>query len=116
MNSSVDPTDSDYVYMSVYQYVGNTLSTGLELDGSVSGSATSTGSFGLLLGDGSQLSSRIVSSSVPSSPSQGTIRLSTNGVNTDVDSGLQIGDSPTFAGISLTGDGSVTGSLVLTGT
>ena len=116
MNSSVDPTDSDYVYMSVYQYVGNTLSTGLELDGSVSGSATSTGSFGLLLGDGSQLSGGIVSSSVPSSPSQGTIRLSTNGVNTDVDSGLQIGDSPTFAGISLTGDGSVTGSLVLTGT
>ena len=46
MNSSVDPTDSDYVYMSVYQYVGNTLSTGLELDGSVSGSSTSTGSFG----------------------------------------------------------------------
>ena len=116
MNSSVDPTDSDYVYMSVYQYVGNTLSTGLELDGSVSGSSTSTGSFGLLLGDGSQLSGGIVSSSVPSSPSQGTIRLSTNGVNTDVDSGLQIGDSPTFAGISLTGDGSVTGSLVLTGT
>ena len=46
MNSAVDPSDSEFVYMSVYQYVGNTLSTGLELDGSVSGSSTSTGSFG----------------------------------------------------------------------
>ena len=38
MNSSVDPTNSDYVYMSVYQYVGTTLSTGLELSGNISGS------------------------------------------------------------------------------
>ena len=38
MNSSVDPSDSDYVYMSVYQYVGNTLSTGLEITGNVSSS------------------------------------------------------------------------------
>tara|TARA_Y100001963_G_scaffold111375_1_gene154028 strand:- start:2178 stop:3095 length:918 start_codon:yes stop_codon:yes gene_type:complete len=48
MHSAVDPTDSEYVYMSVYQYAGKTLATGLELDGSVSGSATSTGSFGHL--------------------------------------------------------------------
>jgi hypothetical protein len=48
MNSSVDPGGSDYLYMSVYQYVGKTLQTGLELDGGVSGSATSTGSFGSL--------------------------------------------------------------------
>ena len=48
-----------------------------------------------------QLPSGIVSSSVASSPSQGTIRLATNGVNTDVDSGLQSGDSPTFAGLTV---------------
>jgi len=30
-NSSVDPTDSEYVYMTVYQYVGKTLNTGLEI-------------------------------------------------------------------------------------
>ena len=92
----------------------------------VSGSSASTASFGTYLGDGSQLTgidsvtesaiqnlkagiisssaqlpSGIVSSSVASSPSQGTIRLATNGVNTDVDSGLQSGDSPTFAGLTV---------------
>ncbi len=45
-NSSVDPSDSQYVYMSVYQYVGKTLQEGIELSGNISGSATSTGSFG----------------------------------------------------------------------
>ena len=42
-DSSVDPTDSDYLYMTVYQYVGSTLDSG-----NISGSATSTGSFGRL--------------------------------------------------------------------
>ncbi len=35
MNSSVDPTNSDYLYMSVYQYVGKTLATGLEVQGDI---------------------------------------------------------------------------------
>jgi hypothetical protein len=52
----------------------------------------------------------LVSASVLSSPSQGTIRLATNGVNTDVDSGLQIGDSPTFSSLILTGDLTVQGT------
>jgi len=34
-NSSVDPTDSDYLYMTVYQYVGKTLATGLEVQGDI---------------------------------------------------------------------------------
>ena len=38
MNSAVDPSDSDFVYMSINQYVGTTLSTGLELSGNISGS------------------------------------------------------------------------------
>ena len=46
MNSSVDPTDSDYLYMSVNQYVGKTLETGVEITGDISGSFSSTGSFG----------------------------------------------------------------------
>jgi|2_EtaG_2_1085320.scaffolds.fasta_scaffold58709_1 hypothetical protein len=38
LNSSVDPTDSDYLYMTVYQYVGTTLATGLDIRGNVSAS------------------------------------------------------------------------------
>ena len=59
----------------------------------------------------SELGNTLVSSSVLSSPSQGTIRLATNGVNTDVDSGLQAGDSPTFAGGTITGNFTVGGTL-----
>ena len=55
--------------------------------------------------------SGIVSASVLSSPAQGTLRLATNGVNTDVDSGLQAADSPTFAAGTITGDLSVGGTL-----
>ena len=57
------------------------------------------------------LGANIVSASVLSSPSQGTVRLALNGVNTDVDSGLQSGDSPTFAGGTITGDLSVGGTI-----
>lgn len=52
----------------------------------------------------------IISASVLSSPSQGTVRLATNGVNTDVDTGLQAGDSPTFTNLTLTGDLEVQGT------
>jgi len=38
LNSSVDPTDSDYLYMTVYQYTGTTLATGLDIRGNVSAS------------------------------------------------------------------------------
>jgi hypothetical protein len=42
-DSSVDPGNSDYLYMTVYQYVGSTLASG-----NISGSSSSTGSFGRL--------------------------------------------------------------------
>ena len=61
--------------------------------------------------EGGTTSKTLVSSSVLSSPSQGTLRLATNGVNTDVDSGLQAGDSPTFAGGTITGNFTVGGTL-----
>ena len=52
----------------------------------------------------------IVSASSFSSPSQGTVRATINGVNTDVDTGLQVGDSPQFANLTVTGDLTVEGS------
>ena len=64
MNSGVDPTDSDFVYMSVYQYVGKTLAEGIELSGGISGSATSTGSFGRVEADVGEAQRYIISSSV----------------------------------------------------
>lgn len=63
-----------------------------------------TSSYALKSGGG------LVSASVLSSPSQGTVRLATNGVNTDVDTGLQSGDSPTFTNLTLTGDLEVQGT------
>ena len=81
---------------------------------SISGSDnTESASFSsrVTLVEGGTTSKTLVSSSVLSSPSQGTIRLATNGVNTDVDSGLQAGDSPTFTGGTITGNFTVGGTL-----
>ena len=56
----------------------------------------------------------VISASAFSSPSQGTVRATINGNNTDVDTGLQSGDSPTFAGLTLTGAATGT-NLTLSG-
>lgn len=61
-------------------------------------------------------SSGIVSASAFSSPSQGTVRASVNGANTDVDTGLQTTDTPTFAGINVNGGATITGDLTVSGT
>ena len=45
----------------------------------------------------------VISGSTFSSPSQGTVRATINGANTDVNTGLQTGDSPTFQGLTLQG-------------
>jgi hypothetical protein len=58
----------------------------------------------------------IVSGSTFSSPSQGTVRATINGVQTDVDLGLQSADSPTFAGLTVSGDAVITGDLTIQGT
>ena len=55
-------------------------------------------------------SESVISASAFSSPSQGTVRATINGNNTDVDTGLQTGDSPTFAGLTVNGDLTVTGN------
>jgi hypothetical protein len=58
----------------------------------------------------------IVSASAFSSPSQGTVRATINGVQTDVDAGLQTTDSPEFAGLTVGGNATVTGDLTVQGT
>jgi hypothetical protein len=58
----------------------------------------------------------IVSASAFSSPSQGTMRSTLNGVNADVDLGLQTTDSPEFAGLTVSGNTTVTGDLTVQGT
>ena len=59
-DGTVDPSDSQYVYMSVYQYVGKTLEDGVEITGDISGSASSTGSFGHLVVAGNITASGVV--------------------------------------------------------
>ena len=58
----------------------------------------------------------LVSASAFSSPSQGTVRATINGANTDVDTGLQSGDSPTFAGLTISNNAVITGDLTVSGT
>jgi hypothetical protein len=87
----------------------NTLGTGVTntfLSGSFSGSFFGDGSNALPLGT--------VSASAFSSPSQGTVRAVINGVQTDVDTGLQTGDSPQFVDLTLTGDIAVNGGDITT--
>ena len=54
--------------------------------------------------------SGLISGSSFSSPSQGTVRATINGSNTDVDTGLQTGDSPTFNNLILDGNLTVNGT------
>ena len=54
----------------------------------------------------------LISGSALSSGTQGTVTLTTNGVATNVDTGLQTGDSPTFAGLTVAGDLNVTGDTL----
>jgi len=52
----------------------------------------------------------VISGSVFSSPSQGTVRAIINGVTTDVDTGLQTSDSPEFNNLTVSGDLTVQGT------
>ena len=54
----------------------------------------------------------LISGSALSSGTQGTVTLTTNGVAANVDTGLQTGDSPTFAGLTVAGDLNVTGDTL----
>jgi len=76
----------------------------------VSGSVSADNIDGLDAAVVAALPANTVSGSSFSSPSQGTVRATINGVDTDVDTGLQTGDSPTFASLTLTGDLEVQGT------
>ena len=76
----------------------------------VSGSTSADSIDGLDAAVVAALPDNSVSASVLSSPSQGTARLTTNGVATDVDLGLQTGDSPTFTNLTLSGNLEVQGT------
>jgi len=76
----------------------------------VSGSTSADNITGLDAAVVAALPDDIVSASAFTSPSQGTVRATINGANTDVDTGLQAGDSPTFVGLTLTGNLEVQGS------
>ena len=93
-------------YGSINQYSDTKVKTKLNVEGVLSGSQQVVDSLpsGLVSGS-TQITdgSGIVSSSAFSSPSQGTVRATINGVNTDVDTGLQSADSPSFTGLTLTG-------------
>jgi hypothetical protein len=76
----------------------------------VSGSTSADNITGLDAAVVAALPDNTVSASAFTSPSQGTVRATINGANTDVDTGLQAGDSPTFVGLTLTGNLEVQGS------
>ena len=102
-SSQIDVTATTN-YSSINQYSDTKVKTKLNLEGVLSGSAQVISSLpsGVISGS-SQLPSGTISGSSFSSPLQGTVRATINGSNTDVDTGLQIGDSPTFSGLSLSG-------------
>jgi len=81
----------------------DTLSANLT-GGVVSGSEQLSNTFLSKLGDS------VLSSSAFSSPSQGTIRATINGINSDVDSGLQASSTPSFNALSLSSLSEITGS------
>ena len=60
--------------------------------------------------------SGFVSASSFSSPSQGTVRATINGVQTDVDTGLQTTDTVEFAGLTITANAIIQGDLTVQGT
>ena len=62
------------------------------------------------------LNNGVISGSTFSTPNQGTLRTTINGVQTDLDLLLQTTDSVTFAGLNVTGDTTVDGNLTVNGT
>ena len=98
MNSNVYPGDSDYVYMTVNQYVGKTLETGVEVTGDVSGSVSSTGSFASL-----QVSDKV----------QGTLTVAGD---TTLQSDLSVVDINASGHITASSNISASGDLYATGT
>jgi hypothetical protein len=121
-NRTITLASSDVVHDSTTGFVANehidhsgvTLTAGTGLSGG--GDITTNRTFAVDFSDSTlatQISgswggyitgSGIVSSSAFSSPSQGTVRATINGIETNVDTGLQTGDTPTFSTLIATND------------
>ncbi len=109
-NSVALGTDTTGNYVATVSGSGAIISSATTGEGSTPNITLDTASATFTGGVVSALPSGTVSGSSFSSPSQGTVRATINGVNTDVDTGLQTGDSPQFVDLTLTGDITVGGN------
>lgn len=113
-NSVALGTDTTGNYVATVTGSGAIVSSATTGEGSTPEITLNTASTTFTTGVVSALPSGTVSGSSFSSPSQGTVRATINGVNTDVDTGLQTGDSPQFVDVTLTGDINVNGGDITT--
>jgi hypothetical protein len=113
-NSVALGTDTTGDYVATVSGSGAIVSSATSGEGSTPNITLNTASQTFTSGVVSALPTGTVSGSSFSSPSQGTVRATINGVNTDVDTGLQTGDSPQFVDVTLTGDIAVNGGDITT--
>ena len=113
-NSVALGTDTTGNYVATVSASGALISSATSGEGSTPNITLDTASQTFTTGVVSALPTGTVSGSSFSSPSQGTVRATINGVNTDVDTGLQTGDSPQFVDVTLTGDINVNGGDITT--
>jgi hypothetical protein len=113
-NSVALGTDTTGDYVATVTGSGAIVSSATTGEGSTPEITLNTSSTTFTSGVVSALPGGTVSGSSFSSPSQGTVRATINGVNTDVDTGLQTGDSPQFVNATLTGDLAVNGGDITT--
>ena len=111
-NSVALGTDTTGNYVATVSASGALVSSATTGEGSTPNITLDTASTTFTTGVVSALPTGTVSGSSFTSPSQGTVRATINGVNTDVDTGLQTGDSPQFVDVTLTGDITVGGNDV----
>ena len=113
-NSVALGTDTTGNYVATVTGSGAIVSSVTTGEGSTPEITLNTSSTTFTSGIISALPGGTVSGSSFSSPTQGTVRATINGVNTDVDTGLQTGDSPQFVDVTLTGDINVNGGDITT--
>ncbi len=109
-NSVALGTDTTGNYVATVTGSGAIVSSATTGEGSTPEITLNTSSTTFTSGVVSALPAGTVSGSSFTSPSQGTVRATINGVQTDVDTGLQTGDSPQFVDVTLTGDITVGGN------
>lgn len=113
-NSVALGTDTTGNYVATVSASGALVSSATTGEGSTPNITLDTASQTFTTGVVSALPTGTVSGSSFTSPSQGTVRATINGVQTDVDTGLQTGDSPQFVDVTLTGDINVNGGDITT--